>query len=79
MIVTATSLAGIWLICAAMTGYFARLLDLSMRAGFAAAGVLLMLPHQASPLMLWLNFAGLALGVALVARELKARRRSALA
>ncbi len=79
VIVTATSLAGIWLICAAMTGYFARLLDLSMRAGFAAAGVLLMLPHQASPLMLWLNFAGLALGVALVARELKARRRSALA
>jgi TRAP transporter 4TM/12TM fusion protein len=79
VIVTATSLAGIWLICAAMTGYFVRILHLPMRLGFIAAGVMLMLPHQVSTAMLWVNVAGGALGVALVLQELKARRRPALA
>jgi len=79
VLVTATSLAGIWLICAAMTGYFVRVLDLPMRAGFLAAGVLLMLPHQVSTAMLWADVAGGALGIALVAYELRARRKPALA
>jgi TRAP transporter 4TM/12TM fusion protein len=77
VIVTATSLAGIWLICAAMTGYFVRVLEPSMRLGFAVAGVFLMLPHQVSAAMLWVNIAGAALGIALVVYELKARRRLA--
>ena len=77
VIVTTTSLAGIWLICAAMTGYFVRVLDLPMRLGFISAGIMLMLPHQVSTAMLWVNAAGGALGVALVVLELKARRRPA--
>jgi TRAP-type uncharacterized transport system fused permease subunit len=77
IIVTATSLAGIWLICAAMTGYFMRVLDLPMRLGFLAAGVLLMLPHQVSAAMLWVNVAGGALGIALIGYELRLRLRPA--
>jgi TRAP transporter 4TM/12TM fusion protein len=74
-IVTVTSLAGIWLICAAMTGYFTRPLSVPMRVGFAVAGVMLLTPHQASQLMLWINVLGAALGIALVAYEIRARRR----
>jgi TRAP transporter 4TM/12TM fusion protein len=79
VVVTATSLGGIWLICAAMTGYFTRPLRAPMRLAFAAAGIMLMLPHQASPLMLWINLLGAGLGVALVAYEIRARRRLAAA
>jgi TRAP transporter 4TM/12TM fusion protein len=71
---TITSVAGIWLICAAMTGYLVRRLDGRMRFAFAATGVMLMLPHQASEVMLWTNIAGGALGAALFAREFRSRR-----
>ena len=72
--VTVTSLFGIWLICAAMTGYFARTMNWKLRILFAAAGIMLLSPHQASELMLWINIAGALAGIALVAYELKARR-----
>jgi len=72
--VTVTSLFGIWLICVAMTGYFTRVLPLGVRAAFAAAGIMLLSPHQVSALMLWINILGAAAGIALVAYELKARR-----
>ena len=45
-----------------------------MRLAFVAAGIMMLLPHQASTLMLWINIAGVGAGVALVAYELKARR-----
>ena len=76
--VTITSLFGIWLICAAMTGYFSRVLSLPRRILFAAAGIMLLSPHQASEFMLWINIAGAAAGIALVAAELKARRTYAV-
>ena len=72
--VTFTSLFGIWLICAAMTGYFTRVLPARMRAAFVVAGIFMMLPHQASELMLWFNIAGMALGTALVALEYRKRK-----
>ncbi len=75
VIVTATSLAGIWLICAAMTGYAVRLIGLPLRAAFFAAGVLLMLPHQVSEAVLWLNIAGGAIGIVLLASEIATARR----
>ena len=75
VIVILTSLAGIWLICAAMTGYGIRLLKIGRRAAFFAAGVLLMLPHQVSEAVLWLNIAGAALGIALVLYEFMLARR----
>jgi TRAP-type uncharacterized transport system fused permease subunit len=72
--VTLTSLAGIWLVCAAMVGYFTAVLPFRKRILFGAAGVMLLLPHQASQLMLILNVAGLALGALLVAYEMKLGR-----
>ena len=77
VIATGTSLGGIWLICAAMTGYLVRVLDLPMRLGFIAAGVLLLLPHQVSEAVFWANIAGAGLGIALVAYEIRAQRRVA--
>jgi len=45
-----------------------------MRVTFAAAGVLLMLPHQVSTVVLGLNVAGFVLAIILVGWELKYRR-----
>jgi TRAP transporter 4TM/12TM fusion protein len=70
--VAVTSLFGIWLICAAMSGYFTRVMHWEMRLGFAAAGIMLLLPDD----LLWLNIAGALAGIALMAYELKARRAS---
>jgi TRAP-type uncharacterized transport system fused permease subunit len=72
--VTVTSLFGIWLVCAAMTGFFTRVLPARKRIVFAAAGIMLLSPHQASELMLWVNIAGALAGIALIAHEIKARR-----
>ena len=74
VIVTLTSLFGIWLICAAMTGFFTRLLSGPRRIAFAAVGIMMLLPHQASTLLAWINIAGAAAGIALVAYEFRARR-----
>ena len=74
VVVTVSSLFGIWLICAAMTGFFTRVLPIRMRLAFAAAGIMLLSPHQASDLMLWINIAGALAGITLIAYELKARR-----
>jgi TRAP transporter 4TM/12TM fusion protein len=72
--VTLTSIFGIWLVCAAMTGYFTRVLGWRMRLAFALAGIMLLSPHQASALALWINILGATAGIALIAYELKARR-----
>jgi TRAP transporter 4TM/12TM fusion protein len=74
VVVTVTSLFGIWLICAAMTGYFTRLLSGPRRIAFVAAGIMMLLPHQASTLLAWINIAGVAAGIALVGYEFRARR-----
>jgi TRAP transporter 4TM/12TM fusion protein len=74
VIVTLTSLFGIWLICAAMTGFFTRLLSGPRRMAFLAAGIMMLLPHQASTLLAWINIAGAAAGIALVVYEFRARR-----
>jgi TRAP transporter 4TM/12TM fusion protein len=71
VIVTVTSIAGIWLICAAMVGFFTRVLPPGTRVAFAVAGIMMLSPHQVSPFMLWVNIAGVALAVALVALELR--------
>jgi TRAP transporter 4TM/12TM fusion protein len=75
-VVTLTSLFGIWLICAAMVGYFTRVLPWPPRIGFVAAGLMLLSPHQASTLMLAINIAGAALGMALIGYELKNRKEA---
>jgi TRAP-type uncharacterized transport system fused permease subunit len=76
-IVVITSIAGIWLICAAMVGYFRSLMKFWKRILFLVTGILMLLPHQASTLLLWLNIAGLVMGAALVAVELRPGRAGA--
>jgi TRAP-type uncharacterized transport system fused permease subunit len=71
VVVTLTSLFGIWLVCAAMVGYLARLLPPSRRMLLLLAGVMMLLPHQASDLMLASNVAGVVLGVLLVVYEFR--------
>jgi TRAP transporter 4TM/12TM fusion protein len=72
--VIVTSLFGIWLVCAAMVGYFTRVLRWEIRVAFALAGIMLLSPHQASETMLWINIAGALAGIALIVYELKAGR-----
>ena len=74
LVVTLSSLAGIWLICAAMVGYFTRVLPLGTRIGFIAAGIMLLMPHQVSELMLWVNILGFGAAVALVGYEMRWRK-----
>jgi TRAP transporter 4TM/12TM fusion protein len=74
VVVSATSLFGIWLVCAAMSGFFTRVLPVPTRLLFGLAGIMLLSPHQASDMMLWINIAGALGGIALIAYEVKARR-----
>ena len=71
------SIAGIWFVCAAFTGYAIRVMGLPMRIAFGAAGLLLLMPFQASAINGWLNAAGGLLGTALFAYELRRRPRLA--
>jgi TRAP-type uncharacterized transport system fused permease subunit len=68
------SIAGIWFVCAGFTGYALRVMPLAARVGFVIAGLLLLMPFQASSLNAWLNAAGAALGIALFAYEWRAKR-----
>ncbi|HVZ50735.1 MAG TPA: TRAP transporter fused permease subunit [Pseudolabrys sp.] len=69
-----TSLAGVWLICAAIAGYAWRELSLATRLGFGLAGLLLFIPADALPHGEWTDIVGLILGGVLIARELMAGR-----
>jgi len=71
------SIAGIWFVCAAFTGYAMRVMRLPMRVVFAAAGLLLLMPFQASTVNAWLNVLGAVLGVALLIYEFGARSKEA--
>jgi TRAP transporter 4TM/12TM fusion protein len=69
-----TALIGVWLICAAFSGYATRVLTLPMRIGFGLAGLLLFIPADAFKSAIWTDVAGLALGTILLAREFLAVR-----
>jgi TRAP transporter 4TM/12TM fusion protein len=69
-----TSLIGVWLVCAAFAGYATRLLSTPMRIGFGLAGLLLFIPADAMANGIWTDIIGLALGAALIGRELMAVR-----
>ena len=68
------ALIGVWFICAAFAGYARRSLSMPMRAGFGLAGLMLFIPVDAVRYGLWVDVAGLALGIALIAREFLATR-----
>ncbi len=67
------SIAGIWFVCAAFTGYAMRVMGPPMRVAFGVAGILLLMPFQASTVNAWLNVLGAVLGVALLVYEFRAR------
>ncbi|HZT62085.1 MAG TPA: TRAP transporter large permease subunit, partial [Burkholderiales bacterium] len=72
--VVVLSVAGIWFVCAGMTGYALRVMQWPMRAAFVVTGVLLLMPFQAAAANAWLNAAGGVLGIGLLAYEFKSRR-----
>src|SRR4051812_16220492 len=67
------SIAGIWFVCAGMTGYALRVMSAPVRAGFVLAGLLLLMPFQAATLNAWLNVAGAVLGITLLVVEMRGR------
>ncbi len=71
------SIAGIWFVCAAFTGYAMRVMRLPMRIGFGLAGLLLLMPFQASIINAWLNVVGGIIGIGLLAFEVKAAKGAA--
>jgi TRAP transporter 4TM/12TM fusion protein len=75
-VVTATF--GVWLVSAAMAGYFAGPLSPAMRAGFAVAGALALVPAGAFEGAVWTDIAGVAFGLGLMAMDWRrAARRPA--
>jgi TRAP transporter 4TM/12TM fusion protein len=72
--VVVLSVAGIWFVCAGMTGYALRVMQWPMRAAFVVTGVLLLMPFEAAAANAWLNGAGGVLGIGLLAYEFKSRR-----
>jgi TRAP transporter 4TM/12TM fusion protein len=75
-LVMALSIAGIWFVCAGMTGYALRVMGTPLRAAFVAAGLLLLMPFQAATINAWLNVAGLILGAGLLIYEFRVARRA---
>jgi TRAP transporter 4TM/12TM fusion protein len=69
-----TSLAGVWLICAAFAGYAMRELSMPTRVGFGIAGLLLFIPADAFPHGEWTDIVGFALSAILLGREVLATR-----
>jgi TRAP transporter 4TM/12TM fusion protein len=68
------SIAGIWFVCAGMTGYALRVMGVPQRIGFVLAGLMLLMPFQAAMINAWINVAGAVLGIALFLLELKSRK-----
>jgi TRAP-type uncharacterized transport system fused permease subunit len=69
-----TAVAGVWMICAAFSGYCLRSIGLPMRVGLAIAGFLMFIPADAMPHGELTDVAGLILGAILIGREYLATR-----
>ncbi|MFZ7091432.1 TRAP transporter permease [Primorskyibacter sp. 2E233] len=66
-LVTATM--GVWLVSAALAGFFRGPLSPGLRAGFALAGLLALVPAEAFAGGIWSDLVGTALGAGLMLRE----------
>jgi len=69
-----TAVMGVWLVSIALAGYFTRVISPPMRALFAAAGLLALIPAGAFQGAVWTDIAGALLGGLLIGRELMASR-----
>ena len=72
----ASAAFGIWLGTVGIVGFFYRPVPRRERALFIVAGVLTLIPYDMFPGAIFTDVAGLALGGALLARELYHRRRA---
>lgn len=72
-----TASLGIWLGTIGVVGYFYAPIAGALRALFILAGVLTLIPPDMFPGAIWTDLAGLALGGALLAREVASARRGA--
>jgi TRAP transporter 4TM/12TM fusion protein len=68
-IAIATAIMGVWLVSIGLAGYFMRRLSLPLRAAFAAAGLLALIPAGAFPGALYTDIAGAAVGGLMILRE----------
>jgi TRAP transporter 4TM/12TM fusion protein len=66
----ATAIGGVWLVTVAVIGFFTRPLAHVMRILMALAGFALLVPANVIPAGIWVDLGGVALGVALIVREL---------
>ncbi len=65
----ATAVGGVWLVSVAIVGYFTRPLAWTFRLGFAASGLLLMIPAGVAWWGPYTDIVGLAIAVIAVSRE----------
>ncbi len=65
-----TAVIGVWLVSAALAGYFAGRLSRPMRVLFATAGLMALVPAGAFPGAIYTDIAGVLLGLVLIAVEL---------
>jgi TRAP-type uncharacterized transport system fused permease subunit len=72
-----TAVMGVWLISISLAGYFVRPITLAWRAGFAAAGLLALIPAGAFPGALYTDIAGAVIGGLMILREVIAVRAHA--
>jgi TRAP-type uncharacterized transport system fused permease subunit len=75
----ALAIAGVWFISAAMMGYATRPLGPAARIVYCVAGMGIFWPASALAAGRWINAAGVALGVALIAWDRIVRRRAVAA
>lgn len=71
-----TALAGVWLISACLIGYFCRPMAIVTRLGYFVLGAMLMIPNEITSYMIWINAAGAALGIALVAWDIASAKKT---
>ena len=77
-IAIATACLGVWLISAALAGYFSTRLSAPMRGLFGLAGGLALIPAGAFPGAVITDLVGCGLGLGLMANEIWRRRREVL-
>ena len=86
VVTVATAIAGVWLMSAAMIGFFFRHMSVAVRVGVMVAGVLLLIPtgfgvryvlipEEYGNWVVWANVVGAILGVVLLVLEFNASRR----
>jgi TRAP transporter 4TM/12TM fusion protein len=72
-----TAIIGVWLVSSALAGYFAGPLSMPMRLGFAATGLLALIPAGAFPGAITTDIAGVLGGIVLMGLDMARARRAA--